>query len=72
MLSMRSKMIRKYRPYFRRYGRKSRALAKMKRSGYFTSNALSRPTNEFSRLCRPSNIPTTVVSRTKAAFTAFR
>lgn len=61
------KFIRRLRPFFRRYGRKSRAMRKLKRRGYFTS-ALARPVNEFSRIATVSNIPNTVVSRTKAAF----
>lgn len=69
--AFKSAMIKKFRPYFRKYGRRSRALAKMKRKGYFTSNALSKPTNEFSRVARSSNIPTSCVSRIKAAMTVF-
>lgn len=64
-------MIKKFRPYFKKYGRRSRALAKMKRKGYFTSNALMKPTNEFSRIGYNSNIPLSCVSKIKAAMTVF-
>lgn len=67
----RRRMISKFRPFFRKYGRRSRALSKMKRKGYYTSNSLSKPTNEFSRISRSSNIPTSCVSRIKAAMTVF-
>lgn len=63
----RQQMVKKLSPFFRKYGRKTRALRKMKRRGYFSS-ALARPVNEFSRIATVSNIPNTVTSRIKAAF----
>lgn len=61
------KFIRRLKPFFKRYGRRSRARRLMKRGLY--STALTRPTNEWSRVSRWSNIPTSVCSRIKAAFT---
>lgn len=63
----RKRMIKKFRPFFKKYGRRSRALS-YNRRGYFKNN-LSRTVNEFSRISHPSNIPTHVTSRIRASFT---
>lgn len=60
-------MIRKFRPYFKKYGR-TRKIRKYLRKGY-TSSRLANPINEFSRISAMSNIPTSCVSRIKASFT---
>ena len=45
--SFKSRMIKKFRPFFRKYGRRSK-LRKYLRKGYYSEN-LTRSVNEFSR-----------------------
>lgn len=64
--NVRRRMIKKFAPFFRKYGR-SRKIRKYLRKGYYNNN-LSRSVNEFSRFGL-SNIPNTVTSRIHSAFT---